>query len=545
MRRAVLAIGIAALAAIALGLGLWLATARRNALAERFLERELAARGIAPAALRVERIDAAGLAIRDVALGAPGAPDLAIERVEADWSWRSLLHRRLDALRVSGLRLRVALRAGGATAGALDPLWRGGGAGGIPSLPAAEIEIEGARADLTTPAGPATADLAATLHGAPDGTLAGELEATLSDAQQPARLVPLALSAHLSGPPADLGFDARLGDRGGRLRIEARGRLDLVSREAHATGRLLPLVLDADGLRPEALAPLAAPWLQRLGIPGVAGRIEARGAADLESGAARFSLVLALRDVAFESRLARVSGLNGAIALRGPPLRSDPGQLVSVAVIDPGVPLTDGLLEFEVREGGVLAVRKAEWHWAGGTLAAEDVLFDPGAARGRAVLAVRGVDLAALLAQLRIAGLEGSGRLEGEIPLARTGDAIAIGDGILRAAEGGGTLRYRPSESARALAASRPNDLGLAFDALSDFHYEALEARLTGELQGAMKVRLHLRGANPSFQDGRPVEFNLDLEARLADLVRSGLASYRVPEVIEERLRAFSAPEGR
>jgi len=98
---------------------------------------------------------------------------------------------------------------------------------------------------------------------------------------------------------------------------------------------------------------------------------------------------------------------------------------------------------------------------------------------------------------------------------------------------------------ARALAASRPNDLGLAFEALSDFRYEALEARLSGDLQGDMKIRLHVRGANPSFQEGRPVEFNLDLEARPADLVRSGLASYRVPEVIEERLRAFSKPEAR
>jgi hypothetical protein len=92
----------------------------------------------------------------------------------------------------------------------------------------------------------------------------------------------------------------------------------------------------------------------------------------------------------------------------------------------------------------------------------------------------------------------------------------------------------------RSLAASRPYDLGLAVEAFADFRYEALEARVDGDLDGALTVGLHVRGVNPGFQDARPVELNLDLEAHLADLVRAGRASYRVPEVVEERLRAFS-----
>ena len=55
-----------------------------------------------------------------------------------------------------------------------------------------------------------------------------------------------------------------------------------------------------------------------------------------------------------------------------------------------------------------------------------------------------------------------------------------------------------------------------------------------------MKIGLHVRGENPGFQDGRPVELNLNLDARLADLVRAGAASYRVPTVVEERLKAFT-----
>jgi hypothetical protein len=67
-------------------------------------------------------------------------------------------------------------------------------------------------------------------------------------------------------------------------------------------------------------------------------------------------------------------------------------------------------------------------------------------------------------------------------------------------------IRYTPTDDTRALAASRPNDLGLAVDAFSNFQYEILEAKLDGELQGEMKIGLHVRGANPDFQDGRPAD---------------------------------------
>ncbi len=131
------------------------------------------------------------------------------------------------------------------------------------------------------------------------------------------------------------------------------------------------------------------------------------------------------------------------------------------------------------------------------------------------------------------------------MPLLISKSAIVVKDGLLRAAEGGGKIVYAPDEKTRALAAARPNDLGLAVDAFSDFEYEILEARFDGELQGEMKIGLHVRGVNPGFQDGRPVELNLNLDARLADLVRAGAASYRVPTVVEERLKAFSEGDKR
>ena len=52
-------------------------------------------------------------------------------------------------------------------------------------------------------------------------------------------------------------------------------------------------------------------------------------------------------------------------------------------------------------------------------------------------------------------------------------------------------------------------------------------------------VGLHLLGANPSFYDGFPVEFNINILAELDTMLRRGLEGYRIPDVIVEQLRKF------
>jgi hypothetical protein len=154
-----------------------------------------------------------------------------------------------------------------------------------------------------------------------------------------------------------------------------------------------------------------------------------------------------------------------------------------------------------------------------------------------------GLELGALLALVSLEGIDGSGLVDGELPFVREGDATRIEDAVLRARPEGGKIQYRPTDAIAQYAASRPNDFGLAVTALSDFHYEKLEARVDGDLGGELHVELHLRGANPALQDGHPVELNLSLDAEVSDVVRSGRAAYGVPKGLEERLRKLQGEE--
>ena len=474
-----------ALLGIALAAAAWWGWTRRVELAEGVLLDRIATLGVSPAALRVTRIDGTGIAIADLVVGAPAQPDLTIASTTAAWSLTGLREGRLDSLQVAGVAVRGSQRDGRLSFGALDALFEGDASPATaPVLPAPAITIEAAQLRVETPKGVATGTLGGSLQTAADATIDGSFKLALDGA----------------------GLRAR-----GTLRIA--GTLDAPTFESQ---------LDADE-----------------GLP-IAGRIDVRGQLGRAKGERVVDATVALRDVRYSSDLMRIEGANGVIALRGPPLRTPKKQTVSLAKVDLGLPLRDGLVEFTLRRDGSVAVALATLHIADGELRAQDVVLDLDAKETKVTLQARGLDLTELLANVDLPGFEGTGQVDGEIPLTLRASSLFVTGGLLHGAERGGTIRYTPSEETRALGASRPHDLGIALEAFSDFHYEILEARLDGELQGEMKIGLHVRGANPGFQDGRPVELNLNLEARLADLVRDAAGAYRVPDVIEQRLRAFS-----
>src|SRR4029450_12498118 len=70
---------------------------RRRSLAEWYLLGRAAALGLRDVRLHVASLDQHGIAIESIAIGAPAALDLTIERLDASWSWPSLEAGRFDA----------------------------------------------------------------------------------------------------------------------------------------------------------------------------------------------------------------------------------------------------------------------------------------------------------------------------------------------------------------------------------------------------------------------------------------------------------------
>jgi hypothetical protein len=360
----------------------------------------------------------------------------------------------------------------------------------------------------------------------------------LRDLQRPARVEPLGLRGSFEIRDSTVGFQLKLADPGENLVLEASGSADPTAPSARAAFHLHPIVLEEGGLQPAAIFPFLAGQIE-----GARGSVEAAGTASWDGVASNAEIDLALREIGFATAAAEVSGVNGVIEIGGPfPPSTPPGQLLSIALLEIGLPLTDGLIEFQLRPDGLLELREAEWQWAGGTVRTAGVL-DPGADAQELVLEVDGVDLGELLYLVDLEGLEGTGALEGEIPIFRSGETVEVREGELRSTPEGGQIRYRPA-SADALA-DQGYGIELLLGALDDFHYDVLEIIVDGDAVGEVDVGVQLGGFNPNYQRGRRVEPNLNVEARLADLLRAGLAAYRVPEAIAKRLEKFEALETR
>lgn len=436
-------------------------------------------------------------------------------------------------------------------AGAAFDFSAAGGLQGRAALAALTLALDGDRSGLTggqvaladgrlrLPAWQVTLEgIASEIALAPAGLAAGQTipltVQTISQGATPAWFAPLTLHATLRPDPGALRFDARLGRPNGTLELTLHGRHSLADGRGRAAVALAPLTFAPGQLQPRTLAPAGGDLLA-----DVAGTLALDGSIAWGEGAAvTADLALLLDELAFTAGPARFSQVNGVIDLdRLWPPGTPPGQQVAIGLVDLGLPLTRGLLAFQLLPEGALAVERLRWDFAGGTVAAAPFTVGSAASDIIATLNAERLDLAQLFALTRLDGLSGEGTIRGTLPLRVSGVEAVIEGGELRAT-GPGWLRYRSDGVPAALQAGGEN-VSLLLQALENFRYEALRITLDGRTDAEMDIGLHVKGANPDLYDGYPIEFNLDLEGELANILRSGLASYQIPERIRERMQGF------
>ena len=435
------------------------------------------------------------------------------------------------------------------------------------------LEIDPVRVDLPTSRFWARIeDLGVTLNGSPDGlregtirirqgrtdvpganlALAGIRSDILLNDQRPAdersipltiravrpldepRLFsPLRLDAQVNVGASSLGIDGTLRSTSapGAV-IDFSGQHDLETRQGVLDLELAPIAFVAGKLQPGDLSPI----LEGV-IADAEGGIALDGQLTLQDGRLASDLALLIDELGFTIGPARLSRINSVITFDGLAPPTTPGdQLLSVGLLDVGLPLTDGLVSMQLHPDGQLAVEQLDWRLADGEIQAEPFSFGSDVQDLTLILKAEQLDLNALLGLTPLDDLTGEGRIDGTLPLT-IGEAAAVDGGELNAA-GPGILRYTPSSIPGVLQAGGES-VRLMLQALENFRYDALKITLDGRTDGATAIGLHLKGANPDLHDGHPVEFNLNLEGNLASLVQTNLDNYQIPDRIRERLQRF------
>ncbi|WP_142848469.1 YdbH domain-containing protein [Telmatospirillum sp. J64-1] len=353
--------------------------------------------------------------------------------------------------------------------------------------------------------------------------------AALRLTQEPAPLAPLAVHGTMRPDGQRLAFEGRAAN--GPLALNVKGWHDTATNQGRADITMPPLDL-GPGNQPGRFFPILADHLRE-----TTGSLSAKGAMTWQGGTLRPRVDLLLRDLSGQLGGVPVHLLNSVITFNNlAPLSTLPDQAAAVALVEAGLPLTEGEILFRVENGNWL-IHQARLNLAGGSVSIGETLFDPAARTHGVTLDVSGLDLARLAEMIEMEGLTATGTLTGSIPVAIQDAQVIISDGILRS-NGPGILRYRPSEPPPGLAAGG-GSVDLMLQALDNFHYRDLYMTLNGRAGEEMLATLHLAGANPDLFGGYPVEFNLNVSGKLDTILGEALTGYRIPDRIQERMSDF------
>ncbi len=357
---------------------------------------------------------------------------------------------------------------------------------------------------------------------------------SIRDAAETARFRPLRLEGHWHKQGKTWHWQSELAMQETPLRVRSNGHWNTAERTGRATLDVERLRLGAGGSALEAVFP-------RLGeqIDGAAGEIEIKTQWAWNAEGLTSSGDLLLAEFSLDHPSFSLENLSTILHFDSlSPLSTPAEQWIAMAELRAGLPLYDGLIEFQLQPDEIIDIARAEWELAGGHLFAQGPI-DLQQPEFNVDLVVQEIQFEPLLDLLEVDGLSGNGTLSGVIPLviSRT-DGVWIEGAELVSQAPGGVIRYRPSG-----AAAKPEitegSIELAQAALRNFEYHTLRMTLDGEAAGALTVGLHLTGSNPEVYEGYPIELTVNVEGAFAQLLQRGLAGYRTPDAVAQRLQHF------
>ncbi|MCW9035631.1 MAG: YdbH domain-containing protein [Rhodospirillales bacterium] len=343
---------------------------------------------------------------------------------------------------------------------------------------------------------------------------------------------PLTLGGSLSLLEDKIRFTSGVKDPSEALNFQAQGTHSLASGKGKLDFTLKPLIFSPDGLQPKSLYPPIGGVLS-----SVAGQITAQGKVAWPNRPLKSSMSLNIEDMALSTEMARLEGLDLSIDFDSlwPP-SAPPGQTLTLALADVGIPVTQLNAVFSITPKGTIEAEVIEWPWAGGSIRTHNAKLGLTSEETRLTMDVEDIDLEEVLPLLNLEGLQGTGILRGKIPIILKPKGASIISGAKLYAANKGVIQYKGQTGAQALGAGG-GSAGLLSTALEDFHYKSLEATINGDLTGEMEIGVHLAGHNPSLYDGYPLELNLKLQGGVNQLLKSSSTITDVPTNLRKQLK--------
>lgn len=297
------------------------------------------------------------------------------------------------------------------------------------------------------------------------------------------------------------------------------------------------IVFAEEGLQPSDLTPLTFGV-----IAAVKGKVSGEGRVAWTPEAVTSDGVFRTAGTDLAASFGPVTGLSTEVRFSDLlNVQTPPGQVATVALLNPGVPVENGTLRYRLLDSQRVQVEGARWPFAGGVLELDPTVIDFAAVdERRMTFRLTGVDAAQFLQEMEFKNLNATGTFDGVLPMVFDARGGRIEGGHLTAREGGGSIAYIGEVTKR--------DLGfwgnLAFQALKSLNYRSLEIEMNGSLAGDMVTAIRFAGvsqgagAKSNFLVRRlqrlPFVFNVTIRAPFRQLLES-VQSYYDPRLLIER----------
>jgi hypothetical protein len=327
--------------------------------------------------------------------------------------------------------------------------------------------------------------------------------------------------------------------RAGVARVRIGHDLPLGVGEAILT---VPGILFDERLQPEALTRTTFGV-----IADVRGRVAGEGRIAWNPEGVTSTGAFATERIDLAAAFGPVTGLKGRVVFDDLlALRSAPGQVATIATINPGIPVENGVVRYRTLPESRIAVEGGRWPFAGGTLLLAPTTLDfSRPVDRRLTFGVEGMRADQFLQQFDFDNLNATGVFDGELPMVFDERGGRIENGRLRAREGGGTLAYVGAVSQEKLGTWGD----FAFQALKSLRYRRLGIVMNGPLAGEMVTDVRFEGvsqgagAKSNFIIRRlqrlPLVFNIRITAPFRGLIDSARSFYDPARLIERNLPAL------
>lgn len=270
------------------------------------------------------------------------------------------------------------------------------------------------------------------------------------------------------------------------------------------------------------------------------GTLFHKGSGNIENGkfSARFNNSIRAANLSWDETLIEGLNLDSTSRLSASGKLRDTGS-IKLDRVTTGVEIKNVQTSYQYQQrksSDLLKLKGMQAELFEGLISLSDFEFDPNKPDITSQVKVDNIDLGAVMALERQQGLSGEGKLGGSFPLAYKDNAFTITDGVIKGLAPGGKILFEPTPAVQAYAAANVG-LKMAIEALQNFHYEELDIGLNYLADGTALLETRLKGRNPDWQNGHPVDFTINVEENIPKLIKTLQFADKLTKTIEKRYR--------